>query len=237
MKELLNILRGLPVYMQLLLLPLILIGTWFFKNILTKSEVQNSIVLGIRKRLRMMSIKDLKYHPLFANVEFYKRKISNLQFNDDDKTYLFKTLLYNKLDISLILINNLIGELSSDSDSDNLRVLMFKVVNDIIDKYEKVTKDAYIKQYGEMAGKELFLYILYSPKGFNSYHDRNVSHIFDLIDVINESKIFDNPYERMYLYMHEINNALRYAVFDAEIVFKNFNGRINEIISKNKKND
>lgn len=231
MQDLINIIKSLPNWAQLFAFPIVLAGAWIARNILSKAEVQNGIALSIRKKLRVIDSNELLKHSLFANVEFYKRKISGLQFkNDEHKTRLFKTLLYIKLDTSVEIIRQLITGDELKKESVNLKELLYRSINQIIGAYEKRIKQEFINQYGKTTGAKLYAYIMDSENGFNAYHSRNILHIFDLIDVICKTGIFDNKYEKLFLYMHEINNALRYAVFDAETVFYSFNGHIKYLI-------
>jgi len=174
-------------------------------------------------------------HPFFMQKALLLLQVDRVDFLDCHKTWLFKSLLTIKINISYLLVEEFIkSKVWVKQNKYELQTSLLVLVNNIIGKYETDIEQAYINKY-KSSGTRLYNLVYNSEKGFKNYHKRNVEHIQQNISKIFSVDGFSNK-EIINSFVLQIWVALDTAINDCYITFKGLNGDVAKEIEKSQLN-
>jgi len=183
---------------------------------------------------KLIFIKILRFsltaQDLFFKKSFYESSINNVDFKDDLKNDLFKTLLLIKVNTTIETTQQWLKTTNFNSIVSNTQLsdLFYCNINSIINNYEKAILQAYITKYGEKRGKAFFEYVYNSQNGFKIKHSINVKVIYRNINNLISSIVFSKK-QKIAFYLKQLEIALDTAILDCEKSFEKFNGKLLEI--------
>jgi len=223
--------KTLPIWAQIISLPLLTFAYLVTKNIFKNKTLSEKILKIKRKNIKSFD-KNLDYHDLFVYILRYKEKVTYFNFGDDNKNYIFKTILTCKLEA----IESNLKIFLKDKDYEKfkpecLALSLMTITTSSIAEYERNIKERLNAKYPTKNTKLIYNYVMESPQGFNTYHKNNIEYLMLTIDKISNSKLLDNNYERMSWYMDTVGIAVQIAVLDAERTFVEFNGNFHKLLS------
>jgi len=214
-----------------MLVPFALFIVYYIKN----SNFRKLFNKTVRKFITLHFHSSIFTHDLFFQRELFIVQINRVKFNcdnDDNKTKLFQILLKEKInaviDVSQYELKRHHKAMSKAHPA-IVSAKLFKIIDKIIETYEKNIKKQYITEYGEKTGRKLFDFIY--TENFKVYHAKNIAYI--------ERKIMRLPYAQsknfndvIKTFLTKIQDATDDAILDCEEVFEKTNGKINSIIGK-----
>lgn len=184
----------------------------------------------LKKVLDKITDGDVLAHELFYKTEFYKHKVRTMDFGKPYLNKIFQIVLLTKIETTVCRTKFFVIQFEYKKLSGEELFMRFVAeIESIIKEYNTGIRNQLIAEYDD-AGIAIYEFIMNGQNGFNKFHERNVEHILHLIDAITHSKVFDNNNERMMLYLSEIQNALKTAVFDAEKQYKYLNGNLLKLL-------
>ena len=232
--------EGLPEWLKFLCFWIIIFGVAFYKKVDYKDVVSFFSKTKAKAEAKKKLFESIVNHSLLRSKEKYLRIVYNFSFGTADLDILFKLLLNNKINTIITNTEKFIG---NNKDKDLNRNELIKMLNnlttEIISCYEAkflvgITEILYDNAKLNNApddalkcipfyAKQLYNMVL---QGFNSYHNKNIEWIFGFIENLSDTEIFEENEEIVKQYLDSIKFALKISLFDAEKVFRNFNGNL-----------
>jgi len=224
--------KTLPLWGKIALLPILLFAYWLAKSIGSSKKSQINLLIVIKKFIANISRKDLHSNFLFVNLELYKNKIKSLSFNDENKDFIFKTILQCKI----VAIEDKLKRFLDRKDiyklcTKDLSVELIRLTDDIIQEYDLNIRKKIKERYLTKDYNAIYELVMNSESGFNNHHSKNVQTIYMYIGKISNSILYlDDNYEKISMYFDMVDMAIQTALLDVETVFKAFNGRFSKLM-------
>lgn len=228
--------EGVTPWLRILLV-FVLTGLSFAGVMFAKSnKFRKHVILLFQmtfKRSQRKKIELLK-HDLFLKKALYLKSLSNIEFNSDTKTELFRILLHEKITAAISISEKFIKDVDC-KDENELYIRCIENIENIIDTYETAISQAYYEYFfnnGNYNKKDAYIVaqkefkFIYTK--FKEYHNRNVEDMLRNIESFFKSKIF-TVRQKLYFYLMTIQKAVEVAITDCEEIFVNFNGEIDKI--------
>jgi len=226
---LLELMKTFPMHAKIIAfffgIPVGFIGYRFITNREFRSDV---ISFAAKTKFKDKHIKDeivLNKHTLFIAEPWFLSLISEISFADDDKKFMFDTILAVK---TKAVIRHASVFITTDiSDRSEAMEIQFKAAtNAMVRAYEDEIQVKFSTKYGEVLGKTL--YNLVYVKAFKKYHQKNINFVMANISLIAGSQMPINY--KIYTYLNQLYAALETAIFDCEKTFRDLNGHVAEAI-------
>jgi hypothetical protein len=180
------------------------------------------------------------YHPILSDIPRFESVVTNYDFEDKDLNIIFKLLLNTKIETVINKLNNFVKDnFEKKYVKEELVSELVAITSQMIEEYELKFKQSIYNIMMDLATKngvkedvvdssyELSELILVA---FNKFHNKNIEWIFCFIDMLKDTKIVQKNNEIVKQYMDIIKIAVKISVFDAERVFKNFNGNLHGLL-------
>jgi len=170
---------------------------------------------------------------LFSSKPYFLNACSNTAFNDAVKENIFKTILYNKVEVVIDSTEALIKsiDINTISTHEVVKIFLTHTLN-VQKEYEEVIKNKLDVVYGKKLGKELYKFV-YS-KGFRPYHQTRVNFIIEILKNYLNSTEENSSYDIASFYIDTLFVALSVALADIMMVFTNYNGSIKKMVDEDK---
>ncbi len=232
--------EGLPEWLKFLCFWIIVLGVAFYKKVDYKDFVSFFSKTKAKAEAKKKLFESIINHSLIVSKEKYLRIIHNFSFGTNDLDILFKLLLNNKIKSAVNLVEKFINDnKDKDLSRNDLIKMLTNLTNEIIADYEgknllEITEILYNNAKANKAPDDAVNCIPFYAKqlhtiviqGFNSYHNKNIEWIFGFIENLRDTEIFEENEEIVKQYLDSIKFALKISLFDAEKVFRNFNGNL-----------
>jgi hypothetical protein len=158
---------------------------------------------------------------LFVNAERMRYVVQTIDFNDTEKTKLFRKLLNLKIN-SICEVSQKVNVSSKDIWRE-----INKNVLDIVEDYKYQFRIFCLTEY-HGKGDELADYLL---AAFSKYHEENVDFILKSLQAAQESNTFSKKDDIVCYYYSLLNVAMHSGVVDCHLSFTSFNGHITHILN------
>lgn len=193
-----------------------------------------SAIRGKMKRRGHTNPAQLKDHSFFTRCESWsKYKVTEMYFGDEMRNKLFRTIISGKIDVTREKMAEAIGR--SDLHKMNKKAFQSFVFNLIIairTTTQAKIRDKIIEMYPRNGLKIYELVMNHEDKGFNAFNQITDNYTERLVDIICESDIYEDNYEKMEMILDAFKAALGAAFPHIEASFKGFNGELDEITKK-----
>ena len=227
-----QILKGLPHWSQIILALIVIM-------VLLPSKVTKFInpIYAFLYRWKLgnrVEQSDLINSSLFIKEKHYKRIISIQHYGDDDRNFIFRTLLDKKVDAILQIAK----ELATLKNINKVNLEEFKLYlvqspNKIVMKYNKDILDSYCEKYGVCFGPQLFKLIMDDPNtGFNQLHETIVNQCEIYGEKLCTIKALRTNSERADLMIEQYNTAAYQSIIDTEDHYQIYNGRLTKLLEE-----
>jgi hypothetical protein len=234
-----------------LLLGLGLFGLFLiiYKRILSIPKVQDSIAFWFTQKAYRITKDKLKKHQLLISQPVLRSKIDNISFDHAPlKTDIFKTFFKVKLtgDIQKIkeFLKRDFKKISKEElftqQTNLLEGLKETFNNEIIPalnelcerELSKSTSFEFANRYASDCSRQIFRHVMYSENGYEQARNKRMEVLIEYTALIRDSIAFDNNNERNYHFLDILNSLISQAILRAEQDFKDFNGEIENILSR-----
>jgi len=172
------------------------------------------------------------------NEEYYYDVIDNIDFQDEHKNWLFKTLLKIKSECVLKLSREWVKDIKKykfhPGNKTAMRLDMGSAIKNMINCYEYKIFRAYTKRYGYLTGYELYNKIYHDSGGFKEQHEMNIQYLMAFIDNLHIYERIKNK-RLAFMFLGRIETALFLSIDNLSTLFKEFDGELLRIIEKGKK--
>jgi hypothetical protein len=244
MKEIFEVLNtfaeGLPEWLKFLSFWILLFGIAFYKKVSFSDVISFFSKTKAKTEIKKKLFESIINHSLIQSKEKYLRIVNNFSFGSSDVDILFKLLLNNKMNSAITLVEKFIND---NKDKDLNRNDLIKMLNNLTIEIIADYEGKFLTEFSEILfensktnnvpdetvkcipfyAKQLHTIVI---KGFNNYHNKNIEWIFGFIENLRDTEIFEANEEIVKQYLDSIKFALKLSLFDAEKVFKNFNGNL-----------
>lgn len=195
----------------------------------------NKIIGGkVSVKVITKSAKDLLSHTMFIKEPKYKFLVMNSVFGDERKNEIFRNVLLNKINSTLVHTKTFISEYDIENiPVRQLECFLYENTRRIVENYNNDIKKFLMNRYSSKTGSRVFEYVMNSsPSGFNTIHDSQIMSIDQLVSImcIEDSAVFKNNVDRVEVYLHLLNSSLHVGLIDAENMFRDFNGTLSAMI-------
>lgn len=228
----LDLLKSLPIWMQLITIPIVVFTIILFKS----DKFRDAVFLGVKRLFYKLTQRNIKTSNLFVLYKQYLSDINRYTFSKDtntidkDKDFVFKTLLRLKVQIVVDKLKMFTSNRNIFSVSKyELFTMSFDLIYNMIECYEKAFKLEMIKRYGDAKGMKVYEFAL---SKFNEVHQPNIVGLDKRLINISNSNFLSNNRQRVSYLITEIHFALRMGLMDAEAAFNSINGTISKIVNE-----
>jgi len=207
---------------------------------LVRKEFKKIVVELIKTFFRAFTGKTLLSHHLFDTGLLYIESAKSINFDKgcDKKNRLFQALITAKTETVLEYCKGWVDTNANKVSKFSLIQLQTefkKVLREIVELYEDKIKENFFKVLRNDEEVNTMYNIIYLGRnaegkkedgiGFKNYHEQNIKHIDMFIaDLIVYSTLHNK--KLVFLFLSEIDTALRIAVRDLKEVFESKNGRL-----------
>jgi hypothetical protein len=191
-----------------------------------------SAVKGKSRRKKTATAATLKNHTFFTRCESWsKYKVNELYFGDDVRNKLFRTIVSSKIET----MSTKIGEIIENPELNvmNKKAFQSTIFNLITNM--RVETQSRIREKIVLAypahGVEIYELVMnHEDRGFNAFNQITDNYTERLVDIICESDIYDDNYEKMEMILDAFKAALGAAFPHIEAAFKGFNGELDQMV-------
>lgn len=193
-----------------------------------KKDFREGVSEMLSRIFNIIRNKQSLSHDFFYRKPFYMRQINRIEFEDVDKTELFRILLTLKVNAAIDITQKFIADNEQKLkklDIYELAGMLIGNTEKIIETYEADTLAAYLKLHGEEKSKNLYKLIY---DAFYDFHQPRVDMINEYISNVHH---YDKEYDEiMHDYLSLLHIALSLAIGDTFRAFQKLNGQIAAII-------
>lgn len=177
----------------------------------------------------------LRHHYLFTNVNYYEDLIDEITFEDEEKDWMFRAILYEKKDSIYKLTRSWMKEIKekklTKASKTVLKVEMKNLVQRIVEDYEHNIIHSYTDKYGHINGYRLYKKVYLDNGGFKDYHRNNISNLLMFIENLHLYENVSN-FRIIFMFLGRIETALYLAIDDLYRLFIEYDGELLRIINE-----
>ena len=186
------------------------------------------------KKKKEISVDQLKMHSFFSKCESWSTyKVNELYFGDDVRNKLFRAIISTKIEV---MSNNAMTAFCKPEVKDfNKKVFqsyVFKLITDIHTNTETEIRNKIISMYPTCGNGVYELVMNHEDKGFNAFNQITDNYTERLVQIICESDMYDDNYEKCEMILDAFKASLGAAFPHIESAFKGFNGELDKLIKK-----
>lgn len=239
LKILLTMFQDYPIHVQIFVVVILIVVT-IITSIGSK-ELFKNIFEGLNGKPRRNKVKkasQLLNHDIFIMKDEYMKLAKEKMFGDDLRDYLFRTILIQKINS----IHDIALQMSKNHDIKNMtkhqvEAFLKDSTREMVDLYNIRISKKYWERFGNK-GNDVFEMVMNRvcssdshAVGFNRWHKPTIDRIIKIIEYISYADIFDNNFERIYMFYFELIAGMSSALFDAEKTFNSFNGELQLMVN------
>ena len=174
----------------------------------------------------------LKNHSFFTKCESWsKYKVNELYFGDDVRNRLFRAIISTKIEVMRSKAQEAIGNLeANDMSKKAFETYVFRFIMDSRAETQNRIRERITQMYPDCGIAIYELVMNHEHKGFNAFNQITDNYTERLVQIICESDMYQNNYEKGEMILDALKAALGAAFPHIEASFKGFNGELDEII-------
>lgn len=215
-------------------------GALMLRTLMSRAEFREPISFWLKKRIYNVDISDLKSHRIFRDAPVLKHKVESVDFEDKHKENVLKIFYNVKIDTDIKVVNDFIlQEQFKNRDwsiiNMNFRMLTemsmtaeTEVMKQLVSYLQRETNkdELHAKKYA----KKIFDYVMDTKNGFREHRSQRFDGMYEAVELIHNSPLFDNNFEKMYQLIDFVHITLATSVMRMYSTFKNFNGKFNDLL-------
>lgn len=181
-----------------------------------------------------LDLAQLKNHSFFSKCESWsKYKVTELYFGDDVRNRLFRTIVSIKIDVmSTKAMDMLESHDLNELNKKCFQTSVFKLLTDMyVDTQDKI-RGKMIEMYPKSGNDIYELVMNHEEKGFNAFNQITDNYTERLVQIICESDMYSDNYEKYEMILDAFKAALGAAFPHIESAFKGFNGELDNLVKK-----
>ena len=225
-----DILNQLPTYVRIIV---ICAGVLFILSAGLKYGAEAfEKVRSVFTRRKKAGSDQLKNHSFFSKCESWsKYKVNELYFGDDVRNKLFRAIISTKIQV---MSDNAATSLCEHDlkglSKKGFQSHVFKLITDIHTDTQSEIREKIIEIYPRNGAQIYELVMNHEDSGFNAFNQITDNYTERLVQIICESDMYDDNYEKCEMILDAFKAALGAAFPHIESAFKGFNGELDQMV-------
>lgn len=221
-----------------IIVTLITVGGVIFTAVFKVVELVVKNYLDKKRNLVTKSIpkENPLQHPLFSKISYWiERKIYLLDFGDDDRDYIYRSIIA----IKFIVVSDKTKEFVKNRSLDNVSKNefsneIFKMISDAVGTYNNLIRRDFENRFDK--GYEIYEVTMNHPiKGFNHKHEPIMEFLEMMVTEVCESDIYCSNSEKLEIILDTLQAALGVTYSNLEQTYKGMNGSLEQLLSYGRK--